>query len=148
MELHSDSFRPGGTIPVEHTADGDDVSPPLTWSGAPAGTHAFALIVHDPDAPRGDWVHWVLYDLAPDAHALSEGASDGGRRGKNDFGRLGWGGPSPPPGSPHHYVFELVALDAKLGLPEGATRDEVEHAMRGHELARAKLTGTYGRSRR
>ena len=116
--------------------------------GAPAGTRAFALIVHDPDAPRGDWVHWVLYDLAPDTHALAEGASDGGRSGENDFGRLGWGGPSPPPGAPHHYVFELVALDAKLDLRVGATRDELERAIRGHELARAKLIGKYGRARR
>lgn len=147
MELHSQAFRSGDTIPVDHTADGEDRSPPLEWSGAPPGTRAFALIVHDPDAPRGDWVHWVLYDLAPDTHTLAEGRSDGGRNGKNDFGRLGWGGPSPPPGTPHRYVFELVALDAKLELPEGATRDQVEEAIAGHELARAKLVGKYGRTR-
>lgn len=148
MELHSEAFRSGDTIPVEHTADGENRSPPLSWSDAPEGTRAFALIVHDPDAPRGDWVHWVLYDLSPDKSSLDEGASDGGRPGKNDFGQLGWGGPSPPPGSPHHYVFELVALDAPLGLPKGATRDEVERAIRGHELGRAKLVGKYGRQRR
>lgn len=147
MELHSEAFRSGDTIPVEHTADGEDRSPPLTWSGAPAGTRAFALIVHDPDAPRGDWVHWVLFDLAPDTQTLGEGQRDGGRSGTNDFGRLGWGGPSPPPGAPHRYVFELVALDSELGLPEGATRDEVERAMGGHEIARAKLVGKYGRRR-
>lgn len=150
FELLSDDIAPDEPIPIAHTCDGDDRSPTLTWSGAPEGTRAFALVVHDPDAPRGDWVHWVVYDLPASTRALPAGVPrartvDGGAQGTNDFGKLGWGGPCPPPGAAHRYVFELHALDAPLGLPPGSTRAEVERAMEGHVLARSTLVGTYAR---
>ena len=148
--LLSDDIEPNDTIPIEHTCDGDDRSPPLTWKGAPAETAAYALVVHDPDAPRGDWVHWVVFDLPATTRSLPTGVPrartvDGGAQGTNDFGKIGWGGPCPPPGAAHRYVFELYALDAPLGLPPGSTRAEVERAMEGHVLARTELVGRYAR---
>jgi Raf kinase inhibitor-like YbhB/YbcL family protein len=154
--LTSAAFAEGGAIPAKHTCDGADVSPPLAWSGAPSGVVTFALIADDPDAPGGAWVHWVLFNLAGDARALPEdvpktdqlrqlGAAE---QGRNDFRRVGYGGPCPPPGRPHHYVFRLSALDLSLPLRAGATKQEVERAMRGHVLAEARLTGTYARQRR
>jgi Raf kinase inhibitor-like YbhB/YbcL family protein len=112
---------------------------------------SFALIVTDPDAPGQTFVHWVLYGLPAETRALPEALpgigqlADGGRQGRNDFGDLGYGGPCPPPGSPHHYVFTLYALDAKLNLPVGATRAQVEAAMQGHILASGELIGVYRR---
>jgi Raf kinase inhibitor-like YbhB/YbcL family protein len=150
MKLESAAFTPGGRIPTRFTADGPDVSPPLSWSGVPEGAKALTLIVHDPDAPRGDWVHWVLYDLPPASSGLPEGvlpdaeASSGGRHGTTDFRRLGWGGPAPPSGT-HRYVFRLYALDRPTGLPAGASRAETLHAMEGHVLAEAELIGLYSR---
>lgn len=152
FELHSTSFRAGENVPVEHTCDGDDRSPPLGWTGTPKGTLSLALIVHDPDAPRGDWVHWVLFDLPATTTELGEGQPaartlpSGGHQGRNDFGRIGYGGPCPPPGPAHRYVFELYALDAPLDLEPGCTRDDVETAMRGHMLGRAELMGRYARA--
>ena len=151
--LTSEAFADGETIPSRHTCDGEDVSPPLAWEGAPEGTETFVLVVHDPDAPRGDWVHWVLYDVPGHASRLPDGIEDEASlenlgcaiQGKNDFGRIGWGGPCPPPGRPHRYVFEISALDIRLELESGASREEVERAMEGHVLARAELTGTFGR---
>lgn len=144
--ITSAAFAAGGIIPIEHTCDGDDRPPPVAWSGAPEDTRSFVLIVHDPDAPRGDWVHWVLFDLPGDTTSIDDGSIDAGARaGVNDFGRSGWGGPCPPRGSAHHYVFSLYALDRVLGLPRGSTRAEVERAMRGHVLARAELVGRYQR---
>lgn len=144
--LNSSAFLAGAPIPVDHTCDGKNVPPPLTWSGAPAGTHAFALIVDDPDAPAGTWVHWVLYNLPADATALPEHQGSG-VRGKNDFGKTGYGGPCPPPGKAHRYFFKLYALDAPLVLPTGATKADVERAMRGHIVGTAELMGTYARRR-
>jgi Raf kinase inhibitor-like YbhB/YbcL family protein len=148
--LLSDDIEPNDTIPIEHTCDGDDRSPPLTWHGAPAETAAYALVVHDPDAPRGDWVHWVVFDLPATTRSLPNGVPrartvDGGAQGTNDFGKLGWGGPCPPPGAAHRYVFELYALDAPLGLPPGSKRADVERAMQGRVLARTELVGRYAR---
>lgn len=152
MKLESAAFRDGEPIPKAQARDGGDVSPPLSWSGVPAGTKAFALICDDPDAPRGTWVHWVLFDLPaartelPAGVAKGERPAPGGAQGRNDFGDLGWGGPAPPRGhGVHHYEFRLSALDKSLGLPPGATKAQVEAAMRGHVLAQAKLTGTYRR---
>lgn len=151
MELRIPAFSDGGTIPRAHTADGADRSPSLQWGEPPAGTRAFALIVDDPDAPAGTWVHWVIYDLPGTARALAEDCprtaelAGGGRQGANSWGRLGWNGPSPPPGRPHRYVFRLTALSAPLGLPAGATRADVDRAMKGRILAEATWTGTYGR---
>jgi Raf kinase inhibitor-like YbhB/YbcL family protein len=151
MKITSTAFEEGATIPARHTADGADVSPPLLWSGVPAEAKSLALICDDPDAPRGTWVHWVAFNLPTDLTGLPEGVpatatlSPRGRHGKNDFRKFGYGGPSPPPGKPHRYFFKLYALDIALELPEGATKAQVETAMKGHVLAEAHLMGKYGR---
>ena len=145
--LTSSAFTEGGPIPREHTCDGKDVAPPLAWSGAPAGVRTFALIADDPDAPGGVWVHWVLFDLPGTAAALPENLADA-KQGRNDFKRIGYGGPCPPPGKPHRYVFKLYALDTALALKAGATKADVERAMQGHILGTAQLVGTYARQRR
>jgi Raf kinase inhibitor-like YbhB/YbcL family protein len=155
LVLSSSAFTDGATIPGKHTCDGEDVSPALTWSGAPDGTAAFALIADDPDAPSGTWVHWVLYNLPADVTALPEGlekkeqlrALGGALQGRNDFRRIGYGGPCPPPGRPHRYFFKLYALSAPLALRAGATKQEVERAMAGHVLGEARLMGRYARKR-
>lgn len=152
FELTSPAFAPGASIPARHTCDGDDLSPPLRWTDPPAGTRAFALVCDDPDAPRGRWVHWVLWGMPATATGLAEGVkadatlADGARHGRNDFGRLGHGGPCPPPGKPHRYVFTLFALDAVPALEPGATRSQLLDAIAGHVLGTAELTGRYGRS--
>src|SRR5437879_6661680 len=122
LMLTSSAFTEAAPIPVKHTCDGADVSPPLAWSGAPSGAAGFALIMDDPDAPAGTWVHWVLYDLPARSSALAENVAktetlkDGAVQGRNDFPRTGYGGPCPPPGKAHRYFFKLYALDAPLGL--------------------------------
>jgi hypothetical protein len=149
--LTSSAFADGATIPREHTCDGRDESPPLRWAGLPDGTKAIALIADDPDAPAGTWTHWVLYDLPADARELPRGVPttgrlpSGARQGLNDFGRLGYAGPCPPPGKAHRYVFRLLALDAPTGLGLGASADEVRRATDGHRLGTLELRGTYGR---
>jgi Raf kinase inhibitor-like YbhB/YbcL family protein len=152
MELSSTAFPEGATIPKPYTGDGTDVSPPLRWNGAPGKTQSFALICDDPDAPRKEpWVHWVLFNLPADTHELAEGASTaatlpgGAKQGKNDFGNIGYGGPAPPRGKPHRYYFKLYALDSLLDLKEGATKPQLEQAMKGHILASGQLMGQYGR---
>jgi Raf kinase inhibitor-like YbhB/YbcL family protein len=151
LELTTSAFPAEGTIPKKFTCEGSDVSPPLAWSGAPQGTQSFALIVDDPDAPVGTWVHWVLYDLPGNAKELPEGVakegqlSNGVRQGRNDFRKIGYGGPCPPPGKPHRYFFKLYALDKKLDLKAGASKAEAESAMKGHILAQAELMGRYAR---
>ncbi len=153
--LASAAFREGAVIAAKYTCDGVDVSPALTWSGAPAGTRSFALIADDPDAPAGTWVHWVLYNLPADVSELPENIAKvesldlgGARQGRNDFRRPGYGGPCPPPGPAHRYLFKLYALAAPLTLKAGAQKRDVEAAMEGHVLATAQLMGTYGRSKR
>lgn len=151
FELRSAAFKDGAQIPKKHTADGPDQSPSLAWTDPPPGTESFALIADDPDAPVGTWVHWVMYNIPGSARELPEGVSpreklpDGSLQGKNDFGRVGYGGPSPPPGPIHRYFFRLYALDAALTLGPKATRGEVEKAMAGHILAEATLMGRYKR---
>jgi Raf kinase inhibitor-like YbhB/YbcL family protein len=151
LHLRSAAFQAGGDIPVEFTCDGRDVSPRLEWGNGPAHTRSFALIVDDPDAPHGTWVHWLLYDLPASAVHLDEGVPaqrelpSGARQGLNDFRKIGYGGPCPPPGPTHRYYFRLYALDTSLGLPAGARRAELEQAMKGHVLAQAELMGRYGR---
>jgi len=153
--LTSTAFADGSVIPVQHTCDGADRSPPLAWTGAPAGTATYALIVDDPDAPAGTWVHWVLYDLPATSSALPENVPKidspkdlgGAVQGKNDSRGLGYAGPCPPPGPPHRYFFKLYALSAKLGLKPGASKRDLEHAMNGRVLAAAQLMGKYGRRR-
>jgi Raf kinase inhibitor-like YbhB/YbcL family protein len=144
--LTSTAFATGETIPARYTCDGDDAIPPLAWSGAPAGTRAFALIMDDPDAPGGTYVHWVLFNLPATATALPQSESSG-VQGTTNSGRTGYGGPCPPPGKPHRYFFKLYALDGPLSLRSGVTKAEVERAMQGHILAAAQLMGTYGRHR-
>jgi hypothetical protein len=152
MNLTSASFQEGSRIPAKYTCSGANISPQLAWNAPPpAATASLALIVTDPDAPRGTWVHWVLYDLPAETRALPEGLSALGqlpndaRQSRNDFGETGYGGPCPPPGSPHHYVFTLYALKAKLNLPVGATRVQVEAAMQRHILASGRLVGLFRR---
>jgi Raf kinase inhibitor-like YbhB/YbcL family protein len=151
MKLTSPAFQEGQPIPKQHTADGLDTSPPLAWSEVPPGTASLALICDDPDAPRGTWVHWVLFNLPPGARSLAEGVAkqgslaNGARQGTNDFRKLGYGGPSPPPGKPHRYFFKLYAVSAMLDLKEGATKSELEAALKGKTLEMVQLMGTYGR---
>ncbi len=151
LKLTSTAFTLGGSIPKKFTCDGPDVSPALAWTDAPAGAQSLSLIMDDPDAPAGTWVHWVLYDLPANTRELPEGVpkdnqlSNGARQGRNDFGRIGYGGPCPPPGSAHRYFFKLYALDAKTNLKAGATKAELEKAMRGHILAQTELMGRYKR---
>lgn len=149
--ISSQSFQKGGDIPKKYTCDGADVSPVLQWTSPPAGTQSFALIADDPDAPVGTWTHWVLYDLPPESTSLLEGVAKvdelptGGRQGRNDFRKIGYGGPCPPSGKPHRYFFKLYALDKKLNLKPGASKQEVEQAMQGHILGQAELMGKYQR---
>jgi Raf kinase inhibitor-like YbhB/YbcL family protein len=151
FSISSNAFKPGGSIPRTFTADGRDISPSLVWENPPPGTQSLALICDDPDAPVGTWVHWVIWNLPPSAGGLNEAVqhikslADGSAQGKNDFGRIGYGGPSPPPGRPHRYFFRLYALKEKITLATGATRGELERAMQGKVLATAELSGTYGR---
>lgn len=153
LTITSSDFREGSGIPSPLTCDGQDRSPELNWRGAPAQTRSFALIAEDPDAPRGTWVHWVMYNIPSALHRLT-GGIDGqaetqyGRQGRNDFGRFGYGGPCPPGGKPHRYFFHLYALDTELDLPPGATKSELQAAMRGHVVAEGGLMGTYGRTKR
>jgi Raf kinase inhibitor-like YbhB/YbcL family protein len=151
MQLTSTAFSEGAAIPAKYTGDGQDISPPLHWDGAPEATKSFALVCDDPDAPRGTWVHWVVWNLPADQHELSEGVPttpdlpSGARQGKNDFGKVGYGGPAPPRGKPHRYFFRVYALDRTLDLPAGATKAQLEQAMKGHILASGQLMGLYGR---
>jgi Raf kinase inhibitor-like YbhB/YbcL family protein len=151
MSLKTTAFPEGGGSPKKYTCDGADVSPNLSWQGAPAGTQSFALIADDPDAPVGTWTHWVIWDMPAQETTLPEGVpktevlSNGARQGRNDFRRIGYGGPCPPAGKPHRYFFRLYALDVKLDLKAGANRSELERAAKGHILAQVELMGKYGR---
>jgi Raf kinase inhibitor-like YbhB/YbcL family protein len=155
MEIRSSAFAPESKIPLRHTCDGEDLSPQLSWSGVPDGVESFVLIMDDPDAPPGTWVHWLLYDLPADIRELPEGlprseSLDGGGIqgmcwGVDSFSRVGYYGPCPPPGLPHRYSFRLYALGARLGLPAKATKNQVLDAMKGQVLAEAELVGLYGR---
>jgi hypothetical protein len=151
IRVTSPAFQDAGNVPRRYTCDGEDISPELHWDELPPETKSVALICDDPDAPGGDWVHWLLYSLPSQATMLPAGVpmratlADGARHGKNDFRRLGYGGPCPPPGKPHRYFFRLYALDADLTLPAGASRDELLHAIKGHVLAEGQLMGRYGR---
>ena len=150
LKIEGPAFSDGGAIPSRYTCDGKDGSPELAFSGIPAGTKSLALICDDPDAPSGVFVHWVLFDLPPLAAKLPESIPGiakpptGGVQGKNDFGKIGYGGPCPPSGT-HRYEFKLYALDTELKLPAGSSKANVVAAMQGHVLAEAKLTGKYSR---
>lgn len=146
MQLTSTAFESGKPIPTKYACEGVDVSPALSWSQAPSNTKSFVLIVDDPDAPSGTWVHWVIYGLPGTATGVAENAPpQGARQGVNDFHRLGYRGPCPPAGKAHRYFFKLYALDTELGLKPGATKNEVERAMENHVVGQAELMGTYQR---
>jgi Raf kinase inhibitor-like YbhB/YbcL family protein len=152
LQLKTPTFESGAEIPMQFTCDGSDTSPPLGWNTPPEGTQSFALVMEDPDAPRRTWIHWVLYDLPATERDLPEGLPpeaelpSGARQGHNDFGRIGYGGPCPPPGPEHRYYFKLYALDTRLQLKAGATRAQLERAMGTHILAHAELMGRYRRA--
>lgn len=152
MKMTSVAFTDGNMIPVKYTCDGQDMSPPLAWRDAPAGTKSFALICDDPDAPVGTWVHWVAFNIPPDVTNLDENVKaekefkNGMRQGKNSWPRIGYGGPCPPSGT-HRYYFKLYALDAILEIKPEATKEQVLQSMKGHVLAEAQLMGKYKRQR-
>lgn len=153
--IKTPAFADQAVIPKKFTADGDDVSPKLEWSGVPDGTHSFAIIMDDPDAPPGTWVHWVLYDLPGTLNGLPEGVAkdetiEGGGKhglcwGVDDYNRVGYFGPSPPPGKPHRYIFKVYALGKTLGMTPRKTKADLLKAMEGAVLGEASFTGLYGR---
>ena len=155
LNILSKSFRENEMIPARHTCDGQDISPPLDWSGIPAEAESLALIVDDPDAPdpaapKMTWVHWVLYNIPPDTQGLEEGIPEaslpvGTEEGINDWGRRGYGGPCPPIGK-HRYFFKLYALDTVLADLQEPTKGHFVKALKGHILAEAELVGMYQRS--
>ena len=150
IKLTSTAFKEGDAIPRGYTCDGANVSPPLEWTGVPKSAKTIAIITDDPDAPSGTWVHWVLFNLPAEGLGLIENTpqaetlTGGGVQGKNDFGKIGYGGPCPPSGT-HRYFFKFYALDSELPLQAGATKAEIEQAMQGHIVAEAQLMGTYHR---
>ena len=151
LPVRSSDFSDGGSIPRRFTCDGGGVSPGLQWPVAPAGTKTIAIVVDDPDAPA-DFTHWLAYNIPPDVNELAEGASAqaamprGSAEGTNDFGRHGYGGPCPPAGKPHHYVFRIYALDIRLDLPPAAARIELDSASKGHIFAEGQIVGVYRRA--
>jgi Raf kinase inhibitor-like YbhB/YbcL family protein len=151
MKICSLAFANGDSIPQRHTCEGEDVSPALSWEEVPEGTGSLALICDDPDAPMGTWVHWVVFNIPPEADGLPEGIAADARVGggavqaRNSWKRSGYGGPCPPPGKPHRYFFKLYALQDTLDLDSTATKGSLEKAMKGQVLAEAELMGTYQR---
>jgi len=153
FQIKSSAFKNGERIPKKYTCEGEDISPPVEWSGAPEGTKSFVLIVDDPDAPIGTFNHWVVYDIPASKNSLPEGVQkkpeiEGGiKQGRNDFGKIGWGGPCPPPGhGTHRYFFKIKAISQEtLRLPPGASKSEVLKAIDGKVLGEAEFFGTYSR---
>lgn len=155
FSITSSAFQNESVIPKKFTCDGEDFSPPLQWREAPAGTKSFTLVMDDPDAPPGTWVHWLIYDLPATTVSLAEGVSkneagpNGSKQGLvwgvDTFSKVGYYGPCPLPGKPHRYYFKLHALDTLLILPSKATKPQLEVKMKGHVLGQATLMGTYGR---
>jgi Raf kinase inhibitor-like YbhB/YbcL family protein len=152
MTVSSPVFGHKQPIPAHYTCDGEDISPPLLWTGVPLAAKSIALIADDPDAPTGMWVHWVVYDMPPSTGSLPERVDkadtlpDGAKQGITDFRKTGYGGPCPPSGT-HRYFFKVYALDIALGLPPGKNKKEIERAMQGHIVAYGELIGTYSRKR-
>ncbi len=149
--IASTAFEEGVSIPVVHTCDGDDISPPLGWDGVPAGTASLALIMEDPDAPSGTFTHWIIYNLPPDSKGLEKiipiqkSLDNGAIQGKNDFGKIGYGGPCPPPGEEHRYFFRIFALKKKLPPESIHNGTEFYEAMSGLMLNKAEYMGKYYR---
>ena len=152
MSLRSSAIEAGSSISRLYTCDGRDVSPPLRWDNPPPGTESFAMLCDDPDAPMGNWVHWVIYNIPAAVRALLEAVpavaklEDGTLQGKSDFGRIGYGGPCPPRGKPHRYFFKLYALDTQLSLSSGIIESALLKAIEGHVLEEVQFFGTYGRA--
>src|SRR5574337_381410 len=150
MKLESQAFQAGHLIPPQYTCDGQDISPPLSWSDPPTGTTSFVLISDDPDAPMGTWVHWVIWNIPASARALEQNLPktaslpNGAKQGTTDFHRVGYGGPCPPSGT-HRYFFKLYALDTTLNLPSSTTKKDLEKAIQSHILAQTELMGKYRR---
>lgn len=150
--VQSSAFTARAVIPKEYTCDGEDLSPDLNWADPPVGVESFAIICDDPDAPGGDWVHWVIYDIPSDVRSVPKGIDDlptlpdGSIQGRNDFNRIGYNGPCPPSGKPHRYQYKLYALDKQVGLPLGATKTEILKVIKGHIKSEGLLIGTYKRS--
>jgi Raf kinase inhibitor-like YbhB/YbcL family protein len=146
LRISSPAFMDGGRIPRKYTCDGENVAPPLEWSGAPEGSKSVAIICEDPDAPSGTFTHWVLYDIPISRHRLDE-ATSVGKAGVNDFGATGFGGPCPPKqDAAHHYHFRVYALDTESLGPSGLSKHDARDAMSGHVLAEGELTGVYKRA--
>lgn len=146
IAVSSPVFNEGDQIPRRFTGDGVDVSPPLSFTGLPEQTAELAVLVEDPDAPSGTFTHWVMWGIDPDQSSLSEGeVPAGAAQGKNDFGRRAYGGPFPPRGRSHRYVFEILALSEPLGLAAGASAADLRRATAGKVLASGRLTGRYQR---
>lgn len=150
ISVTSSAFKEGEMIPSKYTCDGDDISPPIDWLGVPAEAKSIAMISDDPDAPMGTWVHWVIFNIPPQAKGLSENVpakeslEDGSIQGVNDSHKIGYGGPCPPSGV-HRYYFKVYALDVSLQLKPGITKKALESAMKGHILAEGQLMGRYRR---
>jgi Raf kinase inhibitor-like YbhB/YbcL family protein len=151
LQISTSAFSPGEAIPKTFTCDGQDISPQLTWTDPPLTTQSFALIMDDPDAPAGTWVHWVVYNLPASTRELAENVPNreqlpnGAHQGRNDFNKTGYNGPCPPAGKPHRYFVKLYALDIKLHLRAGALKTDVERAMQTHIVAQSELMGRYSR---
>lgn len=145
LDVSSGAFSEGQSIPEKHTCDGQNVSPPIKWSAAPANTKSVAIICEDPDAPSGTFTHWVLHDVPGTTKELAEGSSGVGKEGMNGFGKKGYGGPCPPPGGAHRYFFRVYALDTESLGNAGASKEDVTAAMQGHILAQGQVMGRYKR---
>ena len=149
MNISSPAVMEGQTVPRQHTVDGSDISPPLSWSAPPAQAASLAIVVDDPDAPGGVWYHWIMFNMKPTTHGLGANVPKVGKlgegvlQGTNDFGKVGYNGPAPPRGALHHYRFKLLALDTKLALPAGVKKDDFLRAINGHVLEESQLSGTY-----
>ena len=149
MRITSTAFADGQPIPDKYTSHGDDVSPPLQWTGAPPSTKSFALICEDPDAPMGTWTHWVIFNIPATANGLPENMAktgslpDGSKQGKNSFGNIGYNGPAPPSGQKHRYIFAVYALDTTLTLDADASKDDLAKALNTHAVTGGQLMGTY-----
>jgi len=142
--IRSPAFREGSAIPSKYTCDGEDISPPLSIENIPSDTVSLALVVDDSDAPMGTWDHWVLFNISPETTKIGEGGKPQGPDGNTSWNKTGYGGPCPPDGE-HRYFFKIYALDTKLGLGDGATKEEVLEAMKGHVLSESELMGVYKR---
>ncbi|MDE2222827.1 MAG: YbhB/YbcL family Raf kinase inhibitor-like protein [Candidatus Omnitrophica bacterium] len=140
--ISSTAFDNNAPIPSQYTCDGANINPPLAFHNIPAKAQSLALTVTDPDAPGRTWTHWILYNIPPDTKEIPIG-SHPGKQGLNDFGKTAYGGPCPPPGELHHYIFRLYALDSVLNIREGETLSKVDKSLKGHVIAKAQLTGTY-----